>query len=158
MKQVTLYTDGSCSHNPGPGGWGAILMMTLPDGTLYKKEYSGGSAATTNNIMEMTAVLEGLRQLKAPCEVTLVADSQYVINALEKGWAVGWRAKGWKKADKKMAANYELWAALLDQIEQNGHVMHYQWVKGHAENEYNNRCYELAVAETKKYAAMAQNG
>lgn len=151
MKKVTLYTDGSCSGNPGPGGWGAILMMDLPDGSLYKKEFSGGSPSTTNNIMEMTAVLEGLKKLKMPCDVTLISDSQYVINALEKGWAVGWRARGWKKADKTMAANHELWGELLRLIEEGGHTMHYTWVKGHATNAYNNRCDEMAVAETKKF-------
>ena len=151
MHKVTLYTDGACTGNPGPGGWGAILMMDLPGGALYKKEFSGGAAQTTNNIMEMTAVLEGLRRLTQPCDVTLVSDSQYVINALSKGWAVGWRAKGWKKADKKPAANAELWAALLSEIEK-GHVMHYVWVKGHAENEYNNRCDELAVMERDRHS------
>ena len=99
MKQIEIYTDGACSGNPGPGGWGAILRFRTRD-KIYEKELSGGNAQTTNNRMEMTALLEALRQLKEPCAIDLYSDSQYVINALEKGWAKGWRARGWKKADK----------------------------------------------------------
>ena len=145
MKQVELYTDGACSGNPGPGGWGAIL--------IYKgveKELSGGEASTTNNRMELTAVIRGLSALKESCVVELYSDSKYVIDGLSKGWAAGWRKNGWKKADKKPALNPELWGQLLDLTEK--HQMHYHWVKGHAENPYNNRCDELAVIESKRFA------
>ena len=144
MKQVELYTDGACSGNPGPGGWGAILIYK---GT--EKELSGGEKSTTNNRMELTAVIKGLSALKESCIVELYSDSKYVIDALEKGWAVSWQAKGWRKADKKPALNPDLWGMLLSLTEK--HQMHYHWVKGHAENPYNNRCDELAVAESKKY-------
>ena len=144
MKQVELYTDGACSGNPGPGGWGAILIYK---GT--EKELSGGEKNTTNNRMELTAVIKGLSALKESCIVELYSDSKYVIDALEKGWAVSWQARGWKKADKKAALNPDLWEVLLSLTEK--HQMHYHWVKGHAENPYNNRCDELAVAEWKKF-------
>ena len=146
MKQVTIYTDGACSGNPGPGGWGAILMYGQ-----HKKELSGGEANTTNNRMELTAVIEALSLLREPCIVELWSDSKYVIDGLEKGWARGWRARGWKKADKKPALNPDLWGRLLDLTEI--HIMHYHGVKGHAENQYNNRCDQLAVAESQKYRA-----
>ena len=142
MKTVTLYTDGACSGNPGPGGWGAILEFHG-----IEKELCGGEEVTTNNRMELTAVIEGLKALKEPCIVELYSDSKYVIDALEKGWAVGWRAKGWKKADKKPALNPDLWEVLLDLCEK--HCLHYHWVKGHAENPKNNRCDQLAVAQWK---------
>lgn len=144
MKTVTIYTDGACSGNPGPGGWGAILRY----GTR-ERELSGGAAETTNNRMELTAVIEALRALKEPCEVELYSDSKYVIDALEKRWAYGWRERGWRKADKKSARNPDLWEQLLELTEQ--HRMHYHWVKGHAENEYNERCDAMAVAESRKY-------
>ena len=142
MKTVTLYTDGACSGNPGPGGWGAILEFNG-----IEKELSGGAENTTNNRMELTAVIEGLKALKEPCIVELYSDSKYVIDALEKGWAVSWRAKGWKKADKKPALNPELWEVLLQLCEK--HHLHYHWVKGHADNPKNNRCDEMAVAQWK---------
>ena len=135
MKQVTIYTDGACSGNPGPGGWGAILMYGA-----HKRELSGGEADTTNNRMELTAVIRALSLLKEPCIVELWSDSKYVIDGLSKGWAKGWKAKGWVKSDKKPALNPDLWDEL-----------HYHWVKGHAENEFNNRCDELAVAESHKF-------
>ncbi len=144
MKTVTIYTDGACSGNPGPGGWGAILMYGQ-----HKRELCGGEAMTTNNRMELTAVIEALSALKEPCTVELWSDSKYVIDALEKGWARGWRAKGWVKSDKKPALNPDLWEQLLALADR--HTLHYHWVKGHAENEYNNRCDELAVAESQKY-------
>lgn len=144
MKTVTLYTDGACSGNPGPGGWGAILKY----GT-HEKELSGGAAETTNNRMELTAVIEGLSILKESCEVELYSDSKYVIDALSKGWVYSWQKNGWKKADKKPALNVDLWEKLLALLER--HTLHYHWVKGHAENEYNNRCDALAVAESKKW-------
>jgi len=145
MKTVTIYTDGACSGNPGPGGWGSILMYNG-----HKKELSGGEANTTNNRMELTGVIEALKALKEPCIVELYSDSKYVIDALSKGWAVSWRSKGWKKADKKPALNVDLWTVLLDLAE--AHELNCHWVKGHAENEYNNRCDELAVSEREKFA------
>ena len=144
MKTVTLYTDGACSGNPGPGGWGAILEYM---GT--EKELSGGEESTTNNRMELTAVIEGLQALKEPCIVELYSDSKYVIDGLSKGWAEGWRKNGWKKADKKPALNPDLWEQLLNLVAK--HQLRYHWVKGHAENPKNNRCDALAVAESKKF-------
>lgn len=144
MKTVTIYTDGACSGNPGPGGWGAILMYGE-----HKKELSGGEADTTNNRMELTAVIEALSLLKEPCIVDLWSDSKYVIDGLEKGWAKGWQARGWKKADKKPALNPDLWERLLELVDI--HSLRYHWVKGHAENAFNNRCDELAVAASQKY-------
>ena len=143
MKTVTLYTDGACSGNPGPGGWGAILEYM---GT--EKELSGGEAETTNNRMELTAVIEGLKALKEPCVVELYSDSKYVIDGLSKGWAAGWQKNGWRKADKKPALNPDLWETLLALVAK--HQLQYHWVKGHADNPKNNRCDELAVAESKK--------
>ena len=142
MKTVTLYTDGACSGNPGPGGWGAILEY---NGT--QKELSGGEANTTNNRMVLTAVIEGLKALNQSCIVELYSDSKYVIDALEKGWAVGWQKNGWKKADKKPALNPDLWEELLALT--GKHELHYHWVKGHAENPMNNRCDALAVEQWK---------
>ena len=144
MKTVTLYTDGACSGNPGPGGWGAILEFNG-----IEKELSGGDPNTTNNRMELLGVITALEALKEPCIVELYSDSKYVIDALEKGWAVGWRARGWKRADKKPALNPDLWTRLLDLCET--HTVHTHWVKGHADNPKNNRCDELAVAESQKY-------
>ena len=142
MKTVTLYTDGACSGNPGPGGWGAILEFNG-----IEKELCGGAESTTNNRMELTAVSEGLKALKEPCIVERYSDSKYVIDALEKGWAISWRAKGWKKADKKPALNPDLWEILLNLCEK--HHLHYHWVKGHADNPKNNRCDQMAVAQWK---------
>ena len=143
-KSVTIYTDGACSGNPGPGGWCAILCYKGKE-----KEISGGEEQTTNNRMELIAVISALECLKEPCEVDLYSDSKYVIDALEKGWAVSWKKKGWIKSDKKPALNPDLWEKLLLLVAQ--HEMHYHWVKGHAENEYNNRCDALAVAERDKW-------
>ena len=144
MKTVTIYTDGACSGNPGPGGWGAILAWQG-----HEKELSGGAAATTNNRMELTAVLTALALLKEPWVVELYSDSKYVVDAIEKGWLYGWQKKGWIKADKKPVLNVDLWQQLLPQLAR--HQVHLHWVKGHAENEKNNRCDQLAVAESKKY-------
>ena len=144
MKTVTIYTDGACSGNPGPGGWGALLSWNGRE-----KELSGGEAQTTNNRMELTAVISALEALKEPCAVELYSDSKYVIDALEKGWALSWRKKNWIKSDKKPALNPDLWEKLLNLTEI--HTMRYHWVKGHADNEYNNRCDALAVAERDKY-------
>ena len=145
MKQIEIYTDGACSGNPGPGGWGAVLRYNGRE-----KEISGGEVQTTNNRMELTAVIAALECLKEPCTVELYSDSKYVIDALSKGWAVSWRKKGWIKSDKKPALNVDLWDRLLKLTE--AHEMRYHWVKGHADNEYNNRCDALAVAEREKYA------
>ena len=143
MKTVTIYTDGACSGNPGPGGWGAILEVNG-----VEKELSGGEANTTNNRMELTGVIRALPALKEPCIVELYSDSKYVIDALEKGWAVSWRSKGWIKSDKKPALNPDLWEILLDLCQV--HRVNTHWVKGHASNPKNNRCDELAVGEWKK--------
>ena len=142
MKTVTLYTDGACSGNPGPGGWGAILEYGGAE-----KELSGGEDSTTNNRMELTAVIRGLEALKEPCTVELYSDSKYVIDALQKGWAKGWRARGWIKSDKKPALNPDLWQRLLELTEM--HKVHCHWVKGHADNPKNNRCDQLAVEQWK---------
>ena len=143
MKTVILYTDGACSGNPGPGGWGAILSYNG-----VEKELSGGEAQTTNNRMELTAVIRGLQALNQSCVVELYSDSKYVIDALQKGWAQGWKKRGWTKADKKPALNPDLWEILLELT--GKHELHYHCVKGHADNTMNNRCDELAVAEWKK--------
>lgn len=140
MKTVTIYTDGACSGNPGPGGWGAILSYNGRE-----KELSGGERQTTNNRMELTAVISALEALREPCAVELYSDSKYVIDALSKGWAESWRKKNWIKSDKKPALNPDLWERLLNLTAV--HTMRYHWVKGHADNEYNNRCDALAVAE-----------
>ena len=144
MKTVTIYTDGACSGNPGPGGWGVILSYR---GT--EKELSGGAAETTNNRMELTAVIEALSALKEPCAVELYSDSKYIIDALEKGWVYGWKKRGWMKPDKKAALNVDLWEKLLPLVEK--HELRWHWVKGHAENEKNNRCDQMAVAESRKF-------
>ena len=143
MKTITLYTDGACSGNPGPGGWGAILEW---EG--HEKELSGGEISTTNNRMELTGVIRGLEALKEPCMVELYSDSKYVIDALEKGWAAGWQKRGWVKSDKKPALNPDLWQRLLELCQI--HQVRCHWVKGHAENPKNNRCDELAVAQWKR--------
>ena len=144
MKTVTIYTDGACSGNPGPGGWGAILEWQG-----HEKELSGGEASTTNNRMELTAVLTALTLLKEPCTVELFSDSKYVVDAIEKGWLYGWQKKNWIKSDKKPVLNVDLWQQLLPQLAR--HDVRFHWVKGHAENEKNNRCDQLAVAESKKF-------
>ncbi|MCI9058008.1 MAG: ribonuclease HI [Oscillospiraceae bacterium] len=143
MKTITIYTDGACSGNPGPGGWGAILQYGP-----HTKEMSGGEKNTTNNRMELTGVIRALQTLKEPCIVELYSDSKYVIDALSKGWAKGWRARGWVKGDKKPALNPDLWAVLLDLCEV--HDVRTHWVKGHADNPYNERCDRLAVSEWQK--------
>ena len=144
MKTVEIYTDGACSGNPGPGGWGAILRYNGRE-----KELSGGEAETTNNRMELTGVISALSALKEPCTVELYSDSKYVIEALEKGWAKSWREKGWRRADRKPALNPDLWETLLELTDK--HEMRYHWVKGHADNEFNNRCDKMAVAEREKF-------
>ena len=148
MKQVEIYTDGACSGNPGPGGWGALLRYRS-GGKVYEKELSGGDSSTTNNRMELTAFIEALGLLKEPCEVRYCSDSQYVINGLEKGWARSWKARGWKKADKSPALNPDLWEKALELAEK--HTITYVWVKGHAGHPENERCDRLAVAQSKAH-------
>lgn len=137
MEEVTIYTDGACSGNPGPGGWGAILMYKE-----NKKEISGGKKDTTNNVMELTAVIEGLKLLKYPCKVDVYSDSAYVVNAFLQNWIIGWQKKNWKTADKKDVKNKELWQELIALTKIHNVTFHK--VKGHSDNEYNNRCDELA--------------
>jgi len=143
MEDVTIYTDGACSGNPGPGGWGAILMYKDA-----KKEISGGKKDTTNNIMELTAVIEALKLLKFPCTVELYSDSAYVVNAFIQKWTINWQKNNWKTADKKDVKNKELWQELLDLT--SVHNVKFIKVKGHADNEYNNRCDELARQAIKE--------
>ena len=147
MKIVTIYTDGACSGNPGPGGWGAILEYNG-----LEKELSGGEKNTTNNRMELTGVICALRALREPCQVELYTDSKYVCDAVVQRWVYGWRAKGWIKADKKPALNVDLWQELLPLLEY--HSVNWHWVKGHASNEKNNRCDKLAVAQSKTFAQL----
>ena len=139
MKTVDLYTDGACSGNPGPGGWGAILVFGGKE-----KEMSGGDPNTTNNKMELTAAIEGLCALKEPCIVNLFSDSKYLIDGMTKGWARSWKSKGWKKSDGKPALNVDLWDKLLALDDK--HEITYNWVKGHAGHPKNERCDALAVA------------
>ena len=145
MKKVTIYTDGACRGNPGRGGWGAVLLY----GKAIK-EMSGGSAETTNNRMELVAVIEALRVLKEPCEVELHSDSKYVVDAVTKGWVDAWRARGWKKADNKPALNVDLWEELLALLAV--HKVTFHWVKGHDGDEYNERCDRLATAFADSFA------
>ena len=138
MKHVDIYTDGACRGNPGRGGWGAILVY---EG--HEKELSGGESLTTNNRMELTAAIVALQALKEPCEVTLYSDSKYMIDSITKGWAVSWRAKGWKKGDKSPALNPDLWETLLNLLEK--HTVEFVWVRGHNGHAYNERCDTLAT-------------
>ncbi len=144
MKSISIYTDGACSGNPGPGGWGAVLIYNGRE-----KELSGGKSLTTNNEMELTAVVEALSALKEPCSVTLYSDSSYVVNAINRQWLSSWKRNNWKNSKKEILPNLLLWQK-LDQLLQIQDVS-FVWVKGHAENEYNNRCDALAVAATQKY-------
>lgn len=139
MKNVEIFTDGACSGNPGPGGWGAVLRYNGKE-----KELSGGERETTNNRMELTAAIMALRALKEPCKVTLTTDSKYLADGIEKGWAVSWKKNGWKKADKKPALNVDLWEEILDLFSK--HDISINWVKGHNGHPENERCDALAVA------------
>ena len=143
MEKVTIYTDGACSGNPGPGGWGAILMCQGK-----KKEIAGGCKNTTNNIMEITAVIEALKLLKYACEVDLYSDSAYVVNAFRQKWIDNWKKDNWKTASKEPVKNKELWQE-LDKLTQI-HQVKFHKVKGHSDNEFNNRCDELARGEIQK--------
>ena len=144
MKQVTIYTDGACSGNPGPGGWGAMLMYK--DKTL---EISGYEAHTTNNRMELLAPIQALSRLREPCEVSVYSDSAYLVNAFRQNWLVNWQRHNWLKSDKKPVENQDLWKELLRLCET--HNIHWIKVKGHADNPYNNRCDELATGEIKQH-------
>ena len=144
MKKIEIFTDGACSGNPGPGGWGAVLRYNG-----VEKELSGGNAQTTNNKMELTAVIKALDALKEPCEVKLTTDSKYVCDSIVKGWVYSWQKNNWRKADKKPAQNVELWQQLLELLEK--HKVEFVWVKGHAGHPENERCDKLAVMQTQKY-------
>ena len=144
MKRVTLYTDGACSGNPGKGGWGAVLIYKD-----FKKEFSGFCEETTNNQMELTAIIEGLRKLKEPCEVDIYTDSAYVCNAFLENWIENWKQNGFKNAGKKQISNIELWKELLELCEI--HIVHFFKVKGHSDNELNNLCDKLATDQIKKH-------
>lgn len=143
MKNVEIFTDGACSGNPGPGGWGAILRYNG-----HEKELSGGEVNTTNNRMELTAVISALQSLKEPCKVTLTTDSKYVSDGINQGWAKSWQKNGWRKGDKKPALNPDLWQRLLELLEI--HEVNIVWVKGHAGHPENERCDALAVAYYKQ--------
>ena len=147
MKSVELFTDGSCSGNPGPGGWGAIVRYGQ-----HEKELSGGDAHTTNNRMELSAVIAGLEALKEPCAVTLTSDSKYVCYAITKGWARSRKKNGWRKSDKSPALTADLWERLLALLDV--HSVTVVWVKGHAGHPGNERCDRLAVAQTAKHAGI----
>jgi len=138
-----IYTDGACSGNPGPGGWGAILFYGI-----HKKELSGGVKATTNNRMEIQAVIEGLKLLKEPCRVQVYSDSAYVVNCFQKGWIHGWLRNGWKNSKKEPVENQDLWKQLWELMKL--HTVEYIKVKGHSDNEFNNRCDELAREAIKR--------
>ena len=144
MKDVELFTDGACSGNPGPGGWGAILRYKGQE-----KELCGGEPQTTNNRMELTAVIEGLAALRESCRVTLTSDSKYVIDAIQKGCARSWKANGWRKADKKPALNADLWDKLLTLLA--FHEVTLVWVKGHQGHPENERCDQLAVSYYQRF-------
>ena len=144
MKHIDMYPDGACSGNPGVGGWGAILRYQG-----HEKELSGGEARTTNNRMELTAVIQGLAALNETCEVTLYSDSKYVIDGIQKGWARSWKRNGWRKADKKPALNADLWDRLLSLLDI--HTVQFVWIKGHDGHPENERCDAMAVAQSQRF-------
>lgn len=145
---VALYTDGACSGNPGKGGYGAILVYVDCNGTRHEKELSEGYLHTTNNQMELLAVIVGLESLKKPCSVKIVSDSKYVVDSIEKGWLDNWIARGWRKSDNKPVPNTELWKRLVEAM--RPHEIKLEWIKGHAGHEFNERCDRLAVEAYKK--------
>lgn len=153
MKQIDIYTDGSCLGNPGPGGWAAILRSRS---TGREREISGGYARTTNNRMEIMGVLEALRTLKEPCLVELYSDSQYVCNAIQKGWLVAWRNNSWRKADKKPVKNRDLWEALFPFLKTHQVCVH--WLRGHNGHPENERCDALARAQAGRRDLAADPG
>ncbi|MCL2088007.1 MAG: ribonuclease HI [Oscillospiraceae bacterium] len=142
MNKVNLYADGACSGNPGPGGWGTILECRG-----YEKELSGGEPQTTNNRMELTGIIEGLKNLNQACHVTVYSDSKYITDSINKGWVYSWQRNGWRKSDKSPALNVDLWQELLDLI--GRHKVTFVWIKGHAGHRYNERCDEMAVEQSK---------
>lgn len=144
MKKVDMYTDGACSYNPGPGGYGIVLIYNG-----IEKQFSGFNESTTNNRMEITAVIEGLKKLKEPCDVTIYTDSAYTMNAFDLGWLDDWQAKGWKNSQKKDVLNKDLWQELLQEMSR--HTISWVKVKGHSDNKYNNICDKLARAEIDRY-------
>lgn len=144
MKKIMMYTDGACSGNPGAGGYGCILVYNGKE-----KIISGGESETTNNRMELTAVIKGLEALKEQCSVTVTSDSKYVIDSVKLGWVYGWKKKGWKKSDGKPALNVDLWEQLLPLLEQ--HEVTFEWIKGHNGHPYNERCDTLAVEEVERH-------
>jgi len=143
LKKVDLYTDGACSGNPGPGGWAAVLCYMGQE-----REMSGHNPDTTNNRMELTAVIEGLSALNQRCDVTVHTDSKYIIDSVEKGWVYGWKRRGWKKSDNQPALNSDLWESLLSLLSK--HTVRFQWIKGHDGNPMNERCDALAVKMSKQ--------
>lgn len=142
-KQVTIYTDGGCSPNPGPGGYGVVLLYGS-----HRRELSGGYRRTTNNRMELLGAIRALQALKEPCEVQLWSDSQYVVNGIMKGWARRWRSNGWRRSDKGTAENHDLWEQLLALCEK--HSVRFEWLRGHAGHPENERCDELAGAAARR--------
>jgi ribonuclease HI len=145
MKKIIVYTDGACSGNPGPGGYGVIMRYDS-----HEKELSGGFRNTTNNRMELMGAIAALETLTEPCEAVITTDSQYLVNAVEKGWVYAWKQNGWRKKDKKMALNIDLWERLLVSLAK--HTVTFQWIRGHAGHAENERCDALAVA-----ASLAPN-
>ncbi|MEG1777541.1 MAG: ribonuclease HI [Angelakisella sp.] len=144
LRIVELFTDGACSGNPGPGGWGAILRFGG-----HEKELSGGERDTTNNRMELTAAIVGLEALKEPCRVIITSDSKYLIDSVQKGWLYGWQKKGWRRGKNEPVLNVDLWQRLLPQL--GRHSVEFVWVHGHMGHEENERCDRLAVCESQKY-------
>ena len=144
LTKVDLFTDGACSGNPGPGGYGAILRCGK-----FEKEISGGEAETTNNRMELMAVICGLEALNRRCSVTIYSDSRYFVDGIEKGWAKSWRSNGWRKGDKSPAKNPDLWERLLNLLDK--HEVKLVWLKGHAGHPENERCDAMAVAQSQKF-------
>ncbi len=145
MKEVQIFTDGACSGNPGPGGWGAILRYGTSE-----QEISGGAVCTTNNQMELTAVITALQSLKEPCSVVLTTDSRYIVDSVTKGWVYHWKAKGWRRADKTPTPNRSLWETLLPLLEK--HHVNFVWIRGHDGHPENERCDKLAVQQSKIFA------
>lgn len=146
--KVTIYTDGACANNPGKGGYGAILMFYDSKGTLHKKEISKGFDLTTNNRMELLAVIDALNSLKKPCKIKLYSDSKYVVDAINQNWIDGWIRKNWKLNTSKPVKNIDLWKKFLEA--KVPHEIEFIWVKGHDSNEFNNRCDKLAVEARSK--------
>jgi ribonuclease HI len=144
MKRVELYTDGACRGNPGPGGWGAILVYHGKE-----KELSGGEASTTNNRMELMAAIAGMSALREPCQIVLTSDSKYLVDAINKGWLASWKRNGWRKADKSAVLNVELWQKIDSLLEI--HDVSFVWVHGHTGHPYNERCDALATAYADKF-------